>query len=128
MHCQARTARVAASRARPGSVTQRVPRPVRRDRPAPLRRSPASSPGEAGSVEQSLQVRRIGRRDASAYCTLRARSVEGLLHPAEPEVLRELGAGPPGIAGLLERYDVEGRSEEHTSELQSLMRISYSVF
>lgn len=59
-------------------------------------------------MEQSLQVRRIGRRDASAYCTLRARSVEGLLHPAEPEVLRELGAGPRGIAGLLERYDVEG--------------------
>src|SRR3546814_1957348 len=25
-------------------------------------------------------------------------------------------------------YDVSGRSEEHTSELQSLMRISYAVF
>src|SRR3546814_8535535 len=25
-------------------------------------------------------------------------------------------------------YDVVGRSEEHTSELQSLMRISYAVF
>src|SRR3546814_6083254 len=29
------------------------------------------------------------------------------------------------IAGLVEEYD---RSEEHTSELQSLMRISYAVF
>src|SRR3546814_1001701 len=29
----------------------------------------------------------------------------------------------PGI-----RYDVGARSEEHTSELQSLMRISYAVF
>src|SRR3546814_6881760 len=28
----------------------------------------------------------------------------------------------------LSRYPVRGRSEEHTSELQSLMRISYAVF
>src|SRR3546814_3532568 len=27
-----------------------------------------------------------------------------------------------------ERYGIETRSEEHTSELQSLMRISYAVF
>src|SRR3546814_3749696 len=26
------------------------------------------------------------------------------------------------------RFDISGRSEEHTSELQSLMRISYAVF
>src|SRR3546814_8400748 len=26
------------------------------------------------------------------------------------------------------RYDGDGRTEEHTSELQSLMRISYAVF
>src|SRR3546814_6120250 len=31
-------------------------------------------------------------------------------------------------ARLLERLQAEGRSEEHTSELQSLMRISYAVF
>src|SRR3546814_5970086 len=30
-----------------------------------------------------------------------------------------------GVAGILRR---RGRSEEHTSELQSLMRISYAVF
>src|SRR3546814_4176324 len=28
----------------------------------------------------------------------------------------------------LERFLMDGRSEEHTSELQSLMRISYAVF
>src|SRR3546814_4658978 len=36
-----------------------------------------------------------------------------------------------GIVTALEVYDAEGRqirSEEHTSELQSLMRISYAVF
>src|SRR3546814_7429810 len=36
----------------------------------------------------------------------------------------------PAIAELLARrgYGVDARSEEHTSELQSLMRISYAVF
>src|SRR3546814_3771579 len=33
------------------------------------------------------------------------------------------GVGEVGVEGFLER-----RSEEHTSELQSLMRISYAVF
>src|SRR3546814_8239645 len=34
-----------------------------------------------------------------------------------------------GVAAPLERHQiVEARSEEHTSELQSLMRISYAVF
>src|SRR3546814_4498514 len=111
-----------------------------------VRRPPGSSLGEARRVEQSLQVGRICRRDAAAYCSLRTRSVEGLLQPAEPEVLRELGAGFAGMARMLDCYDIEGtrvwgvfqadvlagavslRSEEHTSELQSLMRISYAVF
>src|SRR3546814_5654130 len=35
-------------------------------------------------------------------------------------------ATPPG--GKSKRSQQEGRSEEHTSELQSLMRISYAVF
>src|SRR3546814_4252175 len=39
------------------------------------------------------------------------------------------GRGDPG-GGLVvrPRVDVDARSEEHTSELQSLMRISYAVF
>src|SRR3546814_3857812 len=35
---------------------------------------------------------------------------------------------PPQNAALQERIAHDGRSEEHTSELQSLMRISYAVF
>src|SRR3546814_1784273 len=39
---------------------------------------------------------------------------------------RQAGQGDPGV---LAGGEVEGpRSEEHTSELQSLMRISYAVF
>src|SRR3546814_1002260 len=36
--------------------------------------------------------------------------------------ITRLAAGSPGLA------QIAGRSEEHTSELQSLMRISYAVF
>src|SRR3546814_957369 len=42
----------------------------------------------------------------------------------------EFGAEEPDAArpGQIERGDIFARSEEHTSELQSLMRISYAVF
>src|SRR3546814_9114734 len=40
----------------------------------------------------------------------------------------ELGLGGPFGVGMLALDLVEQRSEEHTSELQSLMRISYAVF
>src|SRR3546814_11578484 len=39
----------------------------------------------------------------------------------------DLGAVPPGPVDEV-GTDEPGRSEEHTSELQSLMRISYAVF
>src|SRR3546814_1607568 len=36
---------------------------------------------------------------------------------------------PPVVLALrVHRYHISSRSEEHTSELQSLMRISYAVF
>src|SRR3546814_4917318 len=44
---------------------------------------------------------------------------------------RLLAAAGRGCKGLHRRQDADGRrrrSEEHTSELQSLMRISYAVF
>src|SRR3546814_5187280 len=37
-------------------------------------------------------------------------------------------AAVPAIIGRLDDHSFGGRSEEHTSELQSLMRISYAVF
>src|SRR3546814_6880198 len=37
-------------------------------------------------------------------------------------------AGGFGNAYIYARFRLQGRSEEHTSELQSLMRISYAVF
>src|SRR3546814_10750159 len=77
-------------------------------------------------------------QDIDAGCRL------GLNHPMGPitladfigldtclEIIRVLhgGTGDPKFrpAPLLVQY-VDARSEEHTSELQSLMRISYAVF
>src|SRR3546814_6742123 len=39
-----------------------------------------------------------------------------------------LPTGPADVQDSCELFFLEARSEEHTSELQSLMRISYAVF
>src|SRR3546814_1543033 len=52
--------------------------------------------------------------------------VEGLTIEAEPVAQPIAAAVVPRDAGLV--HPRPGRSEEHTSELQSLMRISYAVF
>src|SRR3546814_9748113 len=41
---------------------------------------------------------------------------------------RAVGDGPCGIGVVGDDLEIGARSEEHTSELQSLMRISYAVF
>src|SRR3546814_9903945 len=48
----------------------------------------------------------------------------GFIAPA----LATLKAAPPSGRKWLHEIKFDGRSEEHTSELQSLMRISYAVF
>src|SRR3546814_8462776 len=53
--------------------------------------------------------------------------------PHRPRRYPDVGASDEGRSGRLSyqagsRSDLAGRSEEHTSELQSLMRISYAVF
>src|SRR3546814_6470146 len=57
---------------------------------------------------------RIGRRDLHQPVDRRLRQ-----HDREDAVLHRIARENVGVAG---------RSEEHTSELQSLMRISYAVF
>src|SRR3546814_6757868 len=46
---------------------------------------------------------------------------------APPELVRQLAAAVP-MRRSGDAQEVAGRSEEHTSELPSLMRISYAVF
>src|SRR3546814_9685020 len=43
-------------------------------------------------------------------------------------VVEVLGGQPPGALRKASEHIAQDRSEEHTSELQSLMRISYAVF
>src|SRR3546814_2815606 len=79
--------------------------------------------------------------------SLRAAEAQGH-HPVRRPLLRHVGGQPPRPAAFLRRGRARaghmlwpadddaavgrqcrrGRSEEHTSELQSLMRISYAVF
>src|SRR3546814_9257469 len=71
--------------------------------------------------------RGAGPNDASS-------TARGQFHVAQhPEVRRDRGPGGGRrhvghLAGVRRRHAARLRSEEHTSELQSLMRISYAVF
>src|SRR3546814_7146717 len=52
-------------------------------------------------------------------------------HPRQPGVAEAVGDATDNRLRFLDPVRVDGvdrRSEEHTSELQSLMRISYAVF
>src|SRR3546814_2630617 len=65
---------------------------------------------------RSFGARQAGRQDAAADVGCGGRSVAGLQH----------GSGCASHRRVVRTG--QGRSEEHTSELQSLMRISYAVF
>src|SRR3546814_5479373 len=65
---------------------------------------------------------RPGRRDDATCQRCRHRH----RRPAD-RVLRQLAPADPGRE-MREKHLANLRSEEHTSELQSLMRISYAVF
>src|SRR3546814_4611910 len=76
-----------------------------------------------------------GENLVEARCVASARTQRRIGHEEDSVAHRDGGAQLPGR----QRLDVDreaakrspvapGRSEEHTSELQSLMRISYAVF
>src|SRR3546814_20880947 len=100
-------------------MIRRPPRSTRTDTLFPyttLFRSPLPFPGEAGRhvlVPQPFGVPGAGR-------ALRAAGDRS--DRSGTIFLR------PRLRGDVDRLDRPGRSEEHTSELQSLMRISYAVF
>src|SRR3546814_5080389 len=76
----------------------------------------------AGAQDRQLEPIRVG-------WNRRRRSTDpvNLLYPFEVEVAGPREAGS-AAEHLLEILEAGLRSEEHTSELQSLMRISYAVF
>src|SRR3546814_1431109 len=78
----------------------------------------AGSACASGSGRPSHVLRAIGLSDAEARSSIR-------LGFGRTTTEAELTAA---IADIIAAADAQRRSEEHTSELQSLMRISYAVF
>src|SRR3546814_7720796 len=72
---------------------------------------------------QGVLGRDVGAEHSDQHRTIRLKLVSGY-------ALRILIAALQGLAGTGDQAsaDQQQRSEEHTSELQSLMRISYAVF
>src|SRR3546814_7656066 len=86
--------------------------------------SPLSSRSDGTAMQRKPRLSVISRCVISEVCRQVFRKPQALMR-------RSAAAGYQGRL-LLEQgacaYDESSRSEEHTSELQSLMRISYAVF
>src|SRR3546814_10040557 len=88
------------------------------------------------TIERRLAGRRLTRRPAPHYSDLVKATVHGRLfrsHSSHTEDTHDHNAAharlsPFARASGARRGRLSLRSEEHTSELQSLMRISYAVF
>src|SRR3546814_8249497 len=63
--------------------------------------------------------------EAAMACTA---AIETEIDRHYDQQLQELGDEDPELTDAIRDFQAEERSEEHTSELQSLMRISYAVF
>src|SRR3546814_1876879 len=85
---------------------------------APPIRGPAPPPENSGNTLRRLVIGLAKVRKGIAHCIAR-----GVRNGHGCRLALRLRAGH-----LPRRPDDEARSEEHTSELQSLMRISYAVF
>src|SRR3546814_8245212 len=72
------------------------------------------------------EFRRERRRGAVLQLGHNRRSQGRALQPSRHRAARD--GGEPGVRIRLHRVRRDHRSEEHTSELQSLMRTSYAVF
>src|SRR3546814_5711983 len=88
--------------------------------------------GQAAAALSRRRYRRPGAGRGAARLSRRAdaRRAAARYGPAQRLIVFVSGAGPLPHP-TVQHNDLgggEGRSEEHTSELQSLMRISYAVF
>src|SRR3546814_2413496 len=76
-----------------------------------------------GSEDRSLSRRGLARNKVTTLASGDRRFLLGGLRRG-PAGKRSLLAGVQQLAVALRRHPLQARSEEHTSELQSLMRIS----
>src|SRR3546814_1519556 len=86
---------------------------------------------QAARVPVGAADHRVRAVDNEQFAVTERPGLEADAHAALQQ-LRELVLGGPTdirkIVALRQQHDRAHRSEEHTSELQSLMRISYAVF
>src|SRR3546814_3334537 len=86
----------------------------------------------AVDVEQHASLSAVGlglQRAPPVGGRLEGEGGEEFLLLADLDVARRVEAAiADAVAAVMQQLDFRGRSEEHTSELQSLMRISYAVF
>src|SRR3546814_5335035 len=82
-----------------------------------------------GDIVQPIRNGVLGKDDIAGdlYDLTRGRH-PGRRSPEEITLFKSVGAALEDLAGAVLVYEKSTRSEEHTSELQSLMRISYAVF
>src|SRR3546814_5678794 len=93
----------------------------------------ARIPGVGGALQEQRQLLAVRGEDKRIGKTrpvhLRQYAEgEGVQHETSRRRIRHCQERVVGLAGVVEPGPDEHRSEEHTSELQSLMRISYAVF
>src|SRR3546814_2459025 len=102
-------------------MIRRPPRSTRTDTLFPYTTLFRSSPDRYGRCRANpeTEARRVAR--------LTAGTARNRITPSHPPHGADQTTGGATSAILLRRHHVP-RSEEHTSELQSLMRISYAVF
>src|SRR3546814_9064210 len=81
--------------------------------------------GATGRIANNLFVQ---GRDKENYSAIIAVAAEERKHPSRGLVIEGNRARLPEDMGRKSAFVADWRSEEHTSELQSLMRISYAVF
>src|SRR3546814_2286814 len=83
--------------------------------------------GAKPAVSADVAVgRRVLLMEANGLAAMAAQ-IDGAFTRAV-DVMMAVSGSPATATGIRGRVIVSGRSEEHTSELQSLMRISYAVF
>src|SRR3546814_2328435 len=94
-----------------------------------------SSDWSSDVCSSDLRVDRRAERGVRQHRAIDQRSIlgakPGCLAPRENPGKESLAPGPRDLAvgkHVVQLAHLKGRSEEHTSELQSLMRISYAVF
>src|SRR3546814_4014815 len=90
-------------------------------------KNPAFDPQELERI-RATQLTRIAAENTQPM-SVALRTLPPLLFGKEhPYGVPFTGTGDPAVVQKLTRNDLASRSEEHTSELQSLMRSSYAVF